>query len=80
MAQKIQSNVRGFLFRVRRNRALDRLKAKGKQKEEEPDEIDLMLKEELDFDAFLNVNTENLQAYPNLMMDQAMQAMTKHLK
>jgi hypothetical protein len=39
-----------------------------------------MMEDELDFDKFLNVKTENLQAYPNLMMDQAMQAMTKHLK
>ena len=80
MAQKIQSHVRGFLFRVRRNRALDKLNAKGKHHSEEPDEIDIMMQDELDFDKFLNVKTENLQAYPNLMMDQAIQAMTKHLK
>ena len=39
-----------------------------------------MLENELDFDEFLNVKTENLEAYPNLMMDQAIEAMTKHLK
>jgi len=72
--------VRGFLFRVRRNRALDKLQAKGKHKQEVPDEIDLMMEDELDFDKFLNVKSENLQAYPNLMMDQAIEAMTKHLK
>ena len=38
------------------------------------------MNEEIDFDKFLNVKTENLQAYPNLMMDQALEAMTKHLK
>jgi hypothetical protein len=65
---------------VRRNRALDKLNSKGKHQPEEPDEIDLMMQDELDFDKFLNVKTENLQAYPNLMMDQAIEAMTKHLK
>lgn len=39
-----------------------------------------MLENELDFDEFLNVKTENLEAYPNLMMDQAIEAMTKHLR
>lgn len=72
--------MRGFLFRVRRNRALQKLNAKSKHVEIEPDEIDLLINEEIDFDKFLNVKTENLQAYPNLMMDQALEAMTKHLK
>lgn len=39
-----------------------------------------MLEKELDFDEFLNVKTENLEAYPSLMMDQAIEAMTKHLR
>ena len=72
--------MRGFLFRVRRNRALQKLNAKSKHVEKESDEIDLLMNEEIDFDKFLNVKTENLQAYPNLMMDQALEAMTKHLK
>ena len=57
------------MFRVRRNRALQKLNAKSKHVDKEPDEIDLMMEEELDFDKFLNLKTENLQAYPNLMMD-----------
>lgn len=31
-------------------------------------------------DAFFDVKEENLTAYPNLMMDQAIEAMTKHMK
>ncbi len=65
---------------MRRNRALSKLQAQGKQNEDKQDELDLMLENELDFDEFLNVKTENLEAYPNLMMDQAIEAMTKHLR
>ena len=48
---------------------------------EEPDEIDLLLGDDnFNAEAFLDVKEENLHAYPNLLMDQAIEAMTKHLK
>jgi hypothetical protein len=36
--------------------------------------------EDFNAEAFLDVKQENLHAYPNLLMDQAIEAMTKHLK
>jgi len=43
------------------------------------DDIDKMLNEDFNAEEFFDVKMENLQAYPNLMMDQAIEAMTKHL-
>lgn len=53
------------------------MQAKNKQN----DDLDFILDGE-DFNAeeFLDVKQENLHAYPNLLMDQAIEAMTKHLK
>lgn len=43
-------------------------------------ENDFLDDKELDVDAFFDVKQENLVKYPNLMMDQAIEAMTKHLQ
>lgn len=77
MAQKIQSHVRGYLFRNKRAKALKRLQEAGKKPQavEEDDfmmnEVDEMLKIDKEFDAeeFFDVKHENLVKYPNLMMD-----------
>jgi len=80
MAQKIQSHVRGFLFRVRRKRALARLMSKPVvAKAQEAD--DMFGDEELDADAFLNIKMENFDQEPDLfagndaLMDKFIQVM-----
>lgn len=67
MASKIQSHVRGYLFRNKRDKALKRLMQAGNKQN---DDLDFILDgEEFNAEEFLDVKQENLHAYPNLLMD-----------
>ena len=59
-AVKIQALFRGYAFRVKRKRALERLHKKPKAEQQE-EEFDFMEDEDFDAEAFLDVKQENLE-------------------
>ena len=64
MATKIQALYRGFAFRVKRKRALQRLQAGGgvtKGDKSDDFELDPFGEDDFDAEAFLDVRKENLQ-------------------
>ena len=60
-AVKIQSLFRGYAFRVKRKRALQRLNKKPQAEKKEEDEFDFLEGEDFDAEAFLDVKQENLE-------------------
>ena len=43
-------------------------------------ETDEFFKDDFNAESYFDVKEENLHAYPNLLMDQAIEAMTRHLQ
>jgi DNA-directed RNA polymerase specialized sigma24 family protein len=76
MISKLQANIKGWLFRLRRKRALDRL-GKGRQ-ELKRDMSDSILGdefEEFDADKFFGIKEENFESGLSLPQEEMMQQM-----
>ena len=64
IAAKIQAHIRGFLFRLRRKRALERLNVKKKPSTTKFYDDDLIFQKDEDFDAdkFFGIKQENFES------------------
>ena len=76
MATRIQSHIRGFLFRNKRKRALAKLA--GPRLEEVKDDFDYG-DDDLDADAFLGVKMEHLEANDDIMAGATDELMEKFI-